>query len=320
MPSIANVTFRPVLTNLSLGYQTQEFITDQIFPVVPRDSRTGQFYGSGKEMFTRENDIRGLKDRANAVEHDYQTFTYAATERSLLEEIPTKVLWEAQTSGTAGVLNIEADAAKIVSQKLALGRELDFATQLRDTTKYATGNSVTLSGGGQWSDPTSDPVNAVTGYMDVVRSKIGMIPNLMVIPRAVWLKLQYHPKIIDKMAVTGVRRLTTDLFAELVGIDRILTPASMYNTQAPPDVAETFTSGDIWGKDVQLLRVADSPGLNQLSFGYLFRVRYPNNNMLAEFRSWDEEDRRLRVIEGNYMEDRKITVPEAGYLIKAAVA
>lgn len=320
MTTIANVTFRPLLGNLSIAYQTQELIIDQVFPIVPRESRTGQFYGSGKEIFTRENDIRGLKDRANAVEHDYQSFTYAATEHSLLEEIPSKIIWEAQSSGTAGVLNVEADAAKIVTQKLAIGREIDFATQLRDTTKFASGNSVTLSGSGQWSDPTSDPLNAIMGYMDVVRGKVGLMPNLMIIPRAVWLKLQYHPKVIDKMATTGLRRATTDLFAELVGIDRILTPASIQNTQAPPDVAETFTSGDIWGKDVQLLRVTDSPGLNQLSFGYLFRVRYPESNMLAEFRSWDEVDRRLHVIEGNYMEDRKIVVPEAGYLVKAAVA
>ena len=62
MPKMENVRVRPTLTNLSLGYANQEFIADRIFPIVPRDTDTGEFYGSGMEMFTREQDVRGLKD------------------------------------------------------------------------------------------------------------------------------------------------------------------------------------------------------------------------------------------------------------------
>lgn len=321
MPNMTNVRVRPTLTNISLGYQNQQFITDQIFPVVPRDTDSGEFFGTGREMFTRESDIRGLKDRANAVDHDYRKFTYAATEHSLLEEIPAKVIRQAEVSGISGVLQIEKDAQNIVDQKLALGREIDFATKLRDTTSYAAGNSVTLAGTTQWSDFTnSDPVTAIEGYNQIVLDKIGLPPNLAIIPRPVMRKLRYHPQLVNKLGTTpGMKRLTVEEIADLFEVDRILVPDAIYNS-APADLGDTFTSTPIWGKDVMLLRVADRIGLNQLSFGYLFRVRYPNTNLLAESRTWDEEDRRLHVVEGNYTEARMVAVPEAGYLIKNAVA
>jgi hypothetical protein len=322
MATMSNLRVRPTLTNISLGYANQQFIADQIFPIVPRDTDTGDFYGSGKEMFTRESDIRGMKDRANAIDHDYRKFSYSAVEHSLLEELPEKLLQQARVSGIAGVVNLERDASNLVTQKLALGREIDFATQLRNTANYASGNSVTLSGTAQWSDYTnSDPVTAVEGYNQVVLDKIGMPPNLAIIPRSVMRKLRYHPQLLNKLGTTpNLKRLAVSEIADLFEVDRILVPDVIYNT-APADLGDTFTTSPVWGKDVMLLRVADRVGLNQLSFGYLFRVRYPtNNNLLAEFRSWEEKDRRISVVEGNYMEDRMIALPEAGYLIKAAIA
>lgn len=320
MPEMNNVKFSPILTNLSLAYQNQSFITDRIFPIVPRDTDSGYFYAAGREMFVRESDIRGIKDRANAVDHDYRQLSYQAVEHSLLEEIPAKILRQAETSGTSAVLNIRRDASNIVTQKLALGREVDFATKLRDTTSYASGNSVTLSGTGQWSDYTnSDPVTAIDGYMETVRAKIGLPPNLMILPRSVLKKLRSHPKVKQEASGADQMRATLEQMQDIFEVDRVLVPDVIQNTAAV-DTAETFTSGDVWGKDVILLRVADSAGLNQLSFGYLFRIRYPNSNMLAEFRTWDELDRRISVVEGNYMEDRKVALPEAGYLIKNAIA
>lgn len=321
MPKMENVRVRPTLTNLSLGYANQEFIADRIFPIVSRDTDTGEFYGSGMEMFTREQDVRGLKDRANAVDHDYKKFTYAATEHSLLEEIPAKLLNQAQASGVAAVMRIEQDASNIVTQKLALGREIDFATQLRDATKYATGNSTTLAGTAQFNDYTnSDPIGAIDSYKETVRSKIGVTPNVGIIPRSVFRKLRSHPKVKAEAGQKDGKSLSETDLADLLELDRILIPAAVFNN-APADVTDPFTSADVWGKDMMLLRVSERAGLNQLSFGYLFRVRYvTNQNMLAEFRSWDELDRRLHVVEGNYTEDRKIALPEAGFLVKNAIA
>lgn len=321
MPKMENVRVRPTLTNLSLAYANQEFIADRIFPIVPRDTDTGEFFGSGMEMFTREQDIRGLKDRANAVDHDYRKFTYAAIEHSLLEEIPVKIIDQAKKSGVAAVMRIEQDAANIVTQKLALGREIDFATQLRAATSYATGSSTTLTGTAQFSDYTnSDPIAAIDGYREIVRSKVGVGPNLGVIPRPIFRKLRSHPKAKAEAGQKDGKSLTEDQLADLLELDRILVPSAVFNS-APGDVSDTFASSDVWGKDMMLLRVSERSGLNQLSFGYLFRVRYETNQrMLAEFRTWDEEDRRLRVVEGNYTEDRKIALPEAGFLVKNAVA
>ncbi len=321
MPKMENVRVRRTLTNLSLGYANQEFIADRIFPIVPRDTDTGEFYGSGMEMFTREQDVRGLKDRANAVDHDYRKFTYAATEHSLMEEIPVKIIEQARASGIDAVLRIEQDAANIVTQKLALGREMDFASQLRNTANYAVGNSTTLTGTAQFNDyANSDPIGAIDSYAETVRSRIGVRPNVGIIPRPVFRKLRSHPKVKAEAGQKDGKSLSEDQLADLFELDRILTPAVIYNN-APADITDTFTKEEVWGKDMMLLRVSERPGLNQLSFGYLFRVRYPNaERMLAEFRTWDELDRRLHVVEGNYTEDRKVALPEAGFLVKAAVA
>lgn len=320
MPQISNVTVRPTLTNLSLGYTNQRFIAPDIYPIVPRDTREGEFFGSGREMFVRESDIRGIRDRANAVDHDYRRFTYRATEHSLLEEIPAHLLRAAQVSGVASVLNIERDAQNIVDQKLALGREVDFAAKLRDTTSYASGQSETLAGTAQFSDyVNSDPIGKWDFAWEKIRSGVGAPPNLAIIPRPVFKALRRHPKMRAEISQEE-GRLTLDQIKDILEVDRILVPDVVENV-APRNVAEGFTPQDVWGKDIILLKVADRIGLSQLSHGYLFRIRYPGSNLLAESRSWDEEDRRLHVIEGNYMEDRKVgAVPEAGYLMKNAIA
>jgi hypothetical protein len=320
MPQLTNVRVRPTLTNLSLSYANQEFIADKIFPIVSRDTMTGEYYVSGMEMFTRESDIRGIKDRANAVDHDYRKQSYSAMEHSLLEEIPAVLIEEARASGVANVLKLEADASNIVTQKLALGREIDFATQLRNTASYAAGNSTTLAGTAQFSDFTnSDPAAAIDGYQEVIRSKIGKRGNLGIFSRPVFRKLRAHPKMKTEAGQKDGGSLSEEQVADVLELDRILVPASIQNTVAP-NVTDSFTAGDVWGKDMMLLQVADSAGLGTLSFGFLFRVTYPNTNLLAETRTWDEEDRRLRVVEGNFQEDRHIAMPEAGYLVKSAVA
>ncbi len=318
MPQSSSYYVSRPLANFAVGYQNAEFIAEQVFPVAPVDDPQGFYWAYGKEVFTAEDDYVADRARANAVDHEFTRLTYATRPYALTHDVSWKERDAANRTGRP--IDPYRRATRVVTGKLALGRELAVANLIRSTTNIT--QNTTLAGTTQWSDysGTSDPLTNFATATNAIRGSTGTASGLTaIIPWPVWDKLRFHPKVIDKVSISNTRIVTQDLFRELIGVDRVLVPQALYNTANP---GQTPNLVDVWGKDVILARVGAGPNLDEeVNLGRIFRLRWDSvGGLAAEARRWTEEDRRTDVVEVAFEEDRKLVAPEAAYLIKAAVA
>jgi hypothetical protein len=318
MPTVSNYYVSRPLANFALGYTNADFIAETVFPVAPVDDPTGFYWSFGQEVFTAEDDYVADRARANAVEHDFTRITYNTRPYALNHDVSWKERDAAARSNVPGTPYRRA--TMVVAQKLALGRELVVSGIVRSTTNIT--QNTTLSGTAQWSDysGTSNPLTVSQTAINTIRGATGGTGGITaIIPYAVFDKLRYHPAILDKMTITQTKILTQDLLATLLGVDRVLIPASIYNTANP---GQTAVMTDVWGKDVIYARLGAGPNLDmQLNLGRIFRLNWASVGGLgAESRQWTEEDRKTDVVEVGFEEDRKLVSPLAAYLVKTAVA
>lgn len=312
MPEVNQYKVSIPLTNFSLGYRNNDFIAERLFPVVERASRFGTYYTYGREIFTPEVDKRAPGSRAQEVEHTFSSAQYTAEEHALIEPVTWEERDEAAKNGFP--TDPYQDATDIVTQKIALGREIDVANTLRSTSNLT--QNTTLSGTSQWSDYTnSDPIANIRTAQDTIRAQIGKRPNIAILPYAVQQKLKYHTKLTNLLASTVDKRLTDGQLKEVLEVEQIYTPEGIYNTANP---GQTVSMSDIWGKDVIFAYVTDRPRIRDITLGLLIRVNY--GRFAAQVRTWTEQDRKSDFVEASFTEARVIVAPQAGYLIKTAVA
>jgi hypothetical protein len=313
------VTVSRRLTNISIGFSNAPFISEDVMTVQEVNGKTGEFYRYGKEVFTPEYDVREPYSRAREIRHEYSKDDYRAIPHALSEPVSWDERDEARDAGIP--LDPYADATELVTGKLALSRELDVSSLLRATSTYAAGNSVTLTATQQWSDYTnSKPLDDVRVVRITMRPKIGKKPNVAIVPDAVFQIVRYHPQVLQRLGKDVQGGATEDQLKELFEVDEIFVPEAVYNPN-PAGQAETFA--DVWGKDVEFLYRERVARRRQITFGKIFRVKYSSGNYDTrdrEVRTWQEADRKVDMVEGEFMEARKIIAPEAGYVIKAAVA
>ena len=317
------VTVSRRLTNISIGYTNAAFVAEDVMTVQRVNGKTGEFYKYGKEVFTPEYDVREPYSRAREIRHEYSKDAYVATPHALSEPVSWDERDEARDSGVP--LEPYADATELVTEKLKLGREIDVADLLRNIPTYVAGHSLALSGTLQWSNYAgSTPLADIAIPGRTMRPKIGGKPNVCVMPDPAFQAFRRHPQILDVIGANNVEsgRASQDQVRELLEVEELFVPESTYNTSP---AGREATMVDIWGGDVVFLRREKAPRRKQITFGKLFRVNYASGNYRddarysAEVRQWTEVDRKVDMVEAEYMEARKVIAPEAGFVIKNAV-
>ena len=320
-----NVHVDKVLTNISLAYPNNEFVGNKLFPVVPVRKQTDKYYIFGREQWvpedsdyrapgTEANEIPGLKGSLDS---------YYASEHSL--EI---AVYDEERENVDSPMSPDTDATNLVTQKILLGRELAMMNFVTDATKYASTNTVTLSGTQQWSDYTnSDPIKSVHDAIRAFHANVFFEPNTAVIPYQVMSILEDHPKILARIMYTDRGILTPELVAAVLGLKNVIIPEVAYGS----GVGFAMTASYLWGKNVLLAYVPSSAGLRVPAFAYEFVWGYPGLGAMQVDR-WREEKRKSDLISVSRRYDLKMIGVETnplsanygksitGYLIKNAIA
>lgn len=304
-PSLQDIRIDPVLSNVSIAYQNEDYIAEQILPVIPTTTRTGKYFKYDTSKFRKEDSLRAMGAPAKEVDYGLSLSTpFVCLDHALKELVPNELKEQAPSP-----LNPEIDAAENVTEKLLVEKEYDLATYMQNTANLT--NNTTLSGTSQWSDyANSDPIKDIKTAKKTIHSKIFKEPNTLVLGKEVYDTLLDHPDIIDRIKYRS-DVATADILARLFGVDKILIGAAGYESAAE---GQTSSMAYIWGKYAWLLYVAPRPGIKQLSFGYHFQLK----NRVAD--KWYDQDREgiwIRVHD-NYT--REIVTVNAAYLIKNAIA
>lgn len=275
----------PVLTQVARGYKNAEYVGKALFPVVPVGLRGGNIIEFGKESFRLYNTARAPGSRVAVAQFGYAGKPYALTDHSINGLLPIEHLQEA--SNQAPSINLATGAVNFARDIILKRLEIDQATTARNAASYAASNKITLSGTSQWSDysGTSDPIRDVDDYKDAIRAKVGLLPNTIMLPYAVFKKVKNHPKVLDRIKYTGRDSVTPEILAGLFEIENVEIGKAIYQ-----DADSNMQ--DVWGKDVVLAYTNTSPIANMgaPSYGYTYQLSgYPVSEAAyydGDYKSW----------------------------------
>ena len=247
MPTQAPFPVNPQLTAIAVAYRNQDMIADLVLPRVPAHDAFKYTVRNKDEMFTIPDTKLGRKSEANDVEFGGTEVTDSTQDYGLRDTVPLADLRKAE--GT----NIDpmGSATEGLARLMTLDREKRVAGLVFNAANYATGNKATLSGTGQWSDATSNPISAMLTAMDAMI----MRPNTLVLGQAVWTVLRQHPKIVEAIKLTGAGAAASGVvarqaLAELLEIDNVYVGQGFVNTAAKGAAA---SYARVWGKHAALI-------------------------------------------------------------------
>src|SRR3990167_835857 len=321
----------PILTNFSVGYQSQVLVAERLLPVTPVNTQSGRYrvydrsawllYKSRREPGTVANEISGGKwseDTFMTEEHSLQSPVFDEERQQLTSQGGLAN----PTFGGDLQLDPEMDATAMVTEALLLEHEKKVADLVRDAASYDPGNVHGALGATEkwdYQDPatyTGDPVAVIRTGMRVIYGATGRWPNTLLIPRIGGTYIETHPKITDRFVNFAL--VMPDAFRQLTGFEgTILLAESSYNSADNIDSPESITS--FWEKDVWLGIVDPNPALRTKTFGKTFAQLYPNGQTRPVDR-WREEPRKADIVRASYKYDMKIISDVAGYLIADAFA
>jgi hypothetical protein len=304
-----------LLTNISIGYGNSSYIADQILPVVRVGRQSDKYVVYDKShWFRNEARLRAPGTASQRGGWTYSNAAYYCDRFSFGHEI-----YDADRANADDNFALDREATEFVADKILMQREVSAAAKFFTTGVWGL-DRVGTTNFTQWSDyANSNPLSDIGEWMDSVEASIGREPNTLVLGKQAWLKLKWHPDLIDTIKYTQRAQMTVDLAAALFEVQRILIGRAIY-TNSPEGTAEgSVAYSRIWGKNALLLYVPPAPGVRTPAAGYTFVWDYWPNALMYIKRMRDEQ-RETDIIEGNSFYAQVVTGAAAGVFASAAVA
>ena len=298
----------PVLTQHARGWQQGGFVGGLLFPRVPVLARTGTVIQFGTEAFQLFNLRRAPGSHTRRVGFAYSGAAFKLVEDSVAVDVLEEYREDAKTTAN---LDLLLRATEFGMRIVTLGLEAEQAALATNLASYPSGNKVTLSGTSQWSHASSDPIKAVSDAIELVRSKTGSRPNVMVIGAKAWPALANHPAVVDRVKYTSKDSATPTILANLFGLEKI-----GIGDAVTADDAGAFT--DVWG-NVAILAFApqvENGSREVPAFGYTYAL----SGTPSVRKTWFDNDRRSHVTAIDYERLPILTAPTAGYIFDAVKA
>lgn len=307
MPNQNEFHVDPLLTEMSVAYQNMELIGTQLMPIFEVAKKSGIYYKFDKANFRIEDSRRSGVTRANRVDYGLTKVNYGPLAEHALEEA---IEWDVRDNYPTP-MDAYTDATNNLTAKIDLGLEKEIATMLTDSavlTQYQA-----LSGSNRWDDyANSDVIGNVKTAKDTIQLNGMVTANTIALGYEVWSVVSVHPDLLGRLSVASVRVLTTELFAALVGVEKVLIGKAIENTAVE---GQADSMGYVWGKNVIVAYVTPKPGLKQVTLGFTLRLkdgrmvdRYTETGVKADF---------VRVTD---YELPVVVALEAGYLYKTVIS
>ena len=252
----------PVMSDLSIGFKNDMYYWDKIAPDVSRTEKSGTYFEWTKDYWLRRapGAARAPSAPYTRIGMGVTTGTYNTEERGFEEPVYDPIRASSQTPESLDVM-----ATKHLTEVMQLELEKTVSNALWKTGVWATDK--TLSGTGQWSDQTSDPIGDMDTAKRVVMRGTGTKPDTLFIGGVVWDTLKEHTQIIEKYKYSQAAVLTEELVARALGVNKIYVMESVENTAQD---GSTYSGADIWTDRGLLTKMQQSPGLMAPNGAYTF--------------------------------------------------
>ncbi len=266
-PGVGDVHVDGLMTNISVAFTNEEYIAEQVFPIVMVDKQSDIIPQYPKGDFLREVMkpwVPGTTGARSGYAVD-TSLTYFCQGWKLGKLLPDDVVKNADLP-----FNMFKDAARWLEEQSLLRWEIEFASEFMSNALQ----------GGNWNQKVaatdftawdnyggSDPINDLRVFADFSRTLTGKISNKAVMGKLTWDKLVDHPLIVDRLKYTSKESITKEMLAKLVGLETILIGSAVQNT-AEEGAADNIV--EVYPKNVLLAAIPASPGLLTAAGGYTF--------------------------------------------------
>lgn len=311
-----NLFVSPLLTNISLKYTNDNYISEKIFPIVKVQKDTGQIATYGMDNLRIANSLRAQGSSTNEINHTVSVGDHYVLEEHALKELVTKE----EMDNADKPINPKIDAVENLIDRMWVIKEKALADSLSNVLVLT--NNTTLSGTDQWSDyNNSDPIGDIQTGIDTVRTKSGKTPNTLIFAYNAWAKLIHHPDFIDR--AQGAVVVTAAVVEQLLKttfpfIKNILIGDAQYNSGVEGGIDAL---GEIWNKVCVIAYIEPRPTLKSRSLGFTYqRSASRVVDELPFGRSHETWDRKGDFVRVTDKYDQKLVDLNCGYLIYACVA
>ena len=223
-------------------------IADQVLPRIPVDSPVFKYskYALG-DAFTVPDTRVGRKGQVNQIDWSASEETASTEDYGLEDAIPkydTDAAQAAQKAQGVYPIDPQARSTELLTDLVALDREIRVSNLMRDESNYASGNKTTLETAQQWDNAASTPIKDITDARD------GLIirPNVMVMGRRVATALASNPTIVKAYngtsGDTGI--VPMQFIANLLEFDEILVGEGWVNVAKKGQTPKLVRA---WGTD-----------------------------------------------------------------------
>lgn len=299
------------MANMSIMYKNDEYIGEQLMPVVPVVHRSDKFPTySKRNRAAVPSDVVSGKSQVNEITESRGSDNYSVTDYALQNWVEQTTI-ENQDSPFDELLDI----TESVNEGLALNREIRIAAILTSTSNFGT-NYTTLAGADQWnSGAGGNPIKNIQDALAACWSGAGPGDFMGYCSLDVWNVLARHAQNLDlfKYTVPGLTKM--DKLAQELGLAKILVGAARKDTA---NAGQTASYSRIWGKHFGVVRVARRPTLRNAAFGYTPRMK---NDPTTQ--QWFDKSAGAK---GAYFskvavsEQHKVCASDTGFLLENAIA
>jgi hypothetical protein len=322
-PTSSQVHVDAVLTNISLAYEQEadNFIAGKVFPTVPVEKQSDKYFTYTKnDWFRDEAQVRADGDESVGSGYGISTSPYYCDVYAIHKDIGDQTRKNADSP-----INVDSEAAKFVTQRLLVRREIQFVTDYMTTSVWGTdmtGVSASATAGQtiQWNDYTnSDPIDDIEDGKAGILSVTGMEANTLVLGYDVFRSLKNHPDLVDRIKYTSSQTITADMLAAMFDIERVIVAKAVKATNAE---GATAAYSFAVGKNALLCHVASEPGLLTPSAGYIFEWTGVSDGMgetIGTSSFYIDEKKSTRV-EAEKAWDNKVVATDLGYFFATIVA
>lgn len=313
IPKLGDAKVDKILSQFSQFYTNDQYISEQILPVLKVKEKTGKFAKYGKENLRVYTDqiFRAPGTRANNVDYSVSQGDYICKERAIEKRVPDEM-----ANNTDDPYDAKRDATAVLMDNIWINQERALQQSLTSTAIITT-NNTTLTGTSQWSDyNNSDPFDDISVAIEGVRASTGRRPNVMVLCHDVWMKLKYHPDVREQLKYTGGNGNISEgsfgsFLKDFFNLSEVLVGSAVMNSA---DEGQSASIADVWTKDAWLMSRTPSPTLMQATFGLTL------SDVPRQVDTYREETHLSDVVRQRYSYDQNIMDEALCYLVKAAIA
>lgn len=304
-PNLGDQMVDKILTQFSVAYRNDSYISESIAPVINVKQRSGKFAKYGKENLRLEDNIlRAPGTRARSFDYTVSQGTYSCQEHSIEKIVPDEM-----AANSDDPYDPRRDATMFALDKIWLNAENELSTSMSDTN-VMTQNSTP---GTTWDDAASDPFDDIKTARETIKLSTGKHANVAVMGYQVWQVLQNNGDFVDRVKHVGTVEEGALLraLASLLQVDEVLIGSSIKDTA---NEAQGESLGYVWGKHFWLLHRAARPSVMAASFAYTMK---DVNRVVDVYR---DEPRKGDVVRVRDSFDQVIVDDKLGYLLQNVVA